>query len=84
MLNLPRVTWINLSINFFGPLTSGQYLMVITDEYSRFPIVEVVRCAAAEQVIQVEENVFCTYGYPEVVKSYNGSPFNSQVWKGFS
>ena len=84
MLNLPRVTWINLSIHFFGPLTSGQYLMVITDEYSRFPIVEVVGCTAAEQVIQVEEKVFCTYGYPDVVKTDNGSPFNSQVWKGFS
>ena len=57
--------------------------MVITDEYSRFPIVEVVRSTAAEQVIQVVDKVFCTYGYPDVVKTDNGPPFNSQVWKGF-
>ena len=84
MSNLPRDLWINLSIDFCDPLPSGQQVMVITDEYSRFPIVEVVGCTAAEQVIQVEEKVFCTYGYPDVVKTDNGSPFNSQVWKGFS
>ena len=69
--------------DFCGPLPSGQYLMVITDEYSRFPIVEVVRSTAAEQVIQVVDKVFCTYGYPDIVKTDNGPPFNSQVWKGF-
>ena len=80
MLNLPCGPWINLSI---GPLPSGQYLMVITDEYSRFTIVEVVRCTTTEQVIQDVHKVFCTYGYPDVVKIDNGPPFNSQVWKGF-
>lgn len=57
--------------------------MVITDEYSRFTIVEVVRCTAAEEVIQVVDKVFCTNGYPDVVKTNNSPPFNSQVWKGF-
>ena len=44
MSNFRRGPWINLSIDFCGPLPSGQYLMVITDEDSRFPIVEVERC----------------------------------------
>ena len=83
MSNLPRGPWINLSIDFCGPLPSGQYLMVITDEYSRFPVVEVVRSTAAEQVIEVMDKVFCTYGYSDVVKTNNGLPFDSQVWKGF-
>ena len=82
MSNLPLGPWINLSIDFCGPLPSGQYLMVITNEYSRFPIVEVVRSTAAEQVSQVVDKVFCTYD-PDVVKTDNGPPFNSQVWKGF-
>ena len=77
MSNLPRGLWINLSIDFCDPLPSGQQFMVITDEYSRFPIVEVVRSTAAEQVIQVVDKIFCTYGYPDVVKT------DSQVWKGF-
>ena len=57
--------------------------MVITDEYCRFPMVESVRSTADKQVIQVVDKVFCTYGYPDVVKTDNGPLFDSQVWKGF-
>ena len=81
--DLPRGPWLNLSIDFYGPLPSGQYLLVMIDEYSRFPVVEVLRSTAAETVIPVVDKVFCTYGYPEVIKSNNCRPFNSQAWKRF-
>ena len=81
--DLPRGPWLNLSIYFCGPLPSGQYLLVMIDEYSRFPVVEVVRSNSAETVIPVVDKVFSTYGYPELVKSDNGPPFNSQAWKDF-
>ena len=42
MLDLPRGPWLNLSVDFCGPPPSGDYLMVIVDEYSRFQVVEVV------------------------------------------
>ena len=79
MSDLPRGNWLNLSFDFCGPLSSGQYLLVMIDEYSRFPVVEVLRSTAAETVIPVVDKVFCTYGYPEVIKSDNGPPFNSQA-----
>ena len=53
------------------------------DEYPRFPVVEVVRSTSAETVIPVVGKVFSTYGYPELAKSDNGPPFNSQAWKDF-
>ena len=53
------------------------------DEYSRFPVAEVLRSTAAETVAPIVDKVFCTYGYPEVIKSDNGPPFNSQAWKRF-
>ena len=83
MSNLPRGPWINLSVDFCGPLPSGQYLMFNTEDYSCFLIVEVVRITTAEQVIQVVEKLLCTYAYPEAVKTDNGPSFNSQVWTGF-
>ena len=79
MSDLPRGPWLILSIDFCGPLPSGQYLLVMIDEYSRFPVIEVVRSTAAETVIPVVDKVFCTYWYPEVIKSDNGPPFNSQA-----
>ena len=50
--------------------------MVIVDEYSRFPVVEVVQSTSSEVVIPVVDQVFSLFGYPEVVKSYNGPRFN--------
>ena len=81
MSDLPRGPWLNLSIDFCGPLPSGQYL------YDRrvlpLSVVEVVRSTSAETVIPVVDKVFRTYGYPELVKSDNGPPLNSQAWKDF-
>lgn len=81
MSDLPRGPWLNLSIDFCGPLPSGQYL------YDRrvlpLSVVEVVRSTSAETVIPVVDKVFGTYGYPELVKSDNGPPLNSQAWKDF-
>ena len=83
MSDLPRGPWLNLNIDFCGPLLLGQYLLVMIDEYFRFPVVDVLRSTAAERVIPVVDKVFCTYGYPEVNKSDNGPLFNSQAWKRF-
>ena len=80
---LPRGPWLELSIDFCGPLPTGEYLLVIIDEFSRFPVVEVVRSTSAETVIPVVDNVFSLLGYPEIVKSDNGPPFNGHVWKAF-
>ena len=81
MSELPRGPWLNLSMDFCGPLPTGEYLLVITDEYSRYPVVEIVRSTSAESTIAVMEKTFAAYGYPEVVKSDNGPPFSSHAWK---
>ena len=56
---------------------------MIIDEFSRFPVVEVVRSTSAETVIPIVDNVFSLLGYPEIVKSDNGPPFNGHLWKAF-
>lgn len=53
MSELPGSALENLSMDFCGPLPSGKYLFVIIDEYTRYPIVEVVRSFAAKTVIPV-------------------------------
>nr|XP_058973198.1 uncharacterized protein K02A2.6-like [Pocillopora verrucosa] len=37
MTQLPNAPWKELAMDFLGPLPSGEYLMVVIDEYSRFP-----------------------------------------------
>ena len=48
MSPLPRDAWLNLSMDFCGPLPTGEYLLVIVDEFSRYPVVEVVRSTGAD------------------------------------
>ena len=51
MSGLPEGPWIGISADLFGPLPSGQHLLVVIDDYSRFPEVEVVNSTGAESVI---------------------------------
>ena len=36
---LQAKAWIDLAMDFFGPIPNGHYLMVVVDEFSRMPIV---------------------------------------------
>ena len=42
MSELPRGPWLYLSVDFCGPLPTGEYLLVIVNEYSWYPVVETV------------------------------------------
>lgn len=77
MSELPGSAWENLSMDFCGPLPSGEYLFVIIDAYTRYPVVEVVWSVAAKTVIPVLDKVISVYGIPRVIKTDNGSPFQS-------
>ena len=43
MTDLPDEPWKQVSIDFKGPLPTGELVMVIIDDYSRFPEAEIVR-----------------------------------------
>ena len=44
MTELPHGPWESLSADYLGPLPSGEYLLVMMDNYSRFPVVDRRRC----------------------------------------
>ena len=83
MSPLPTSPWQEVSIDF-KDLSSGEYLLVITDDYSRYPVVEIVRSTSAKAVIPKLDKVFAEFGIPEVVRSDNGPPFNGQDFKQFA
>ena len=41
--DMPKGPWEKVHIDFYGPLPSGDYLLVMIDRYSRFPEVKIVR-----------------------------------------
>ena len=83
MPDLPRGPWLHLSMDFCGPLPSGEYLMVLMDEYSRFPFVDIVCKTSADAVIPVVDKAFSLFAYPEVLKTDSGPPFQGAEWGKF-
>ena len=83
MSSLPSGPWQKLSVDFCGPIPSGEYLFVIIDEFSRFPVVHTIRNVSADTVIPCMAETFGLFGYPKSVKSDNGPPFQSAAWRRF-
>ena len=81
MSELPKEPWVDISCDFFGPLASGDSLLVITGLYSQFPLVEVMKTTNAAAVINRFEMLFSIFGYPESIKYENGPPFNSSEFR---
>ena len=76
--DMPKGPWKKLHIDFYGPLPSGEYLLVVIDRYSRFPEVEIVRSTKASVVIPKLDKIFSVHGIPEAVKTDNGPPFSGE------
>lgn len=82
MSDLPDAPWTCVSVDFAD--VNGVYLLVLYDEYSRFPIVDIVPSTSAKTVIPRLDKIFSEFGIPSVLKSDNGPPFQSSEFKLFS
>ena len=82
MTHLPNGPWEQVSIDFCE--VAGHYVLVVIDDYSRFPEIEVVHSTSAKAVIPKLDRIFAAYGVPQVVKSDNGPPFNGGEFAQFA
>jgi hypothetical protein len=73
---LPERPWAKIDMDFWGPLPSGEYLLVMIDKYSRYPVVEIVRSTSADAVVPHIDKIFSTHGFPDQVQTDGGPPFN--------
>ena len=84
MTELPKSKWTNLAADFYGPLPSGHHILVVIDEYTRFPEVEVLSSVSARHTLPALDRIFSSRGYPEKLKTDNGPPFNSKEFADFA
>ena len=82
MTPLPSGPWEEVSIDFCE--VAGHYVLVVVDDYSRFPEIEIVHSTSAKAVIPKLDRIFAAYGVPPVVKSDNGPPFNGGEFAQFA
>lgn len=76
MTKIPQTLWSRISADFFGPFPTGEYALVMIDDHSRYPVVEVLRYISAKSVIQVMDKIFSLFGVPKELKTDNGPPFH--------
>jgi hypothetical protein len=83
MKSLPDGPWHTVSVDFFGPVGS-EYLLVLVDDYTRYPIVEIVSSTSAKSVLPKLHQIFSMFGIPRIVNSDNGPPFQSAEFQRFA
>ena len=84
MSTLPLSPWEELSMDFCGPFPSGDYLLVVTDDFSRYPEVEILRSTSAKAVIPHLDSIFARRGFPDKVGTDNGPPFHGESFQMFA
>lgn len=67
----------------FGHLPEGRYALVVIDDYTKYPEIEVVGGQTAKEVITKMEKIIATHGIFEVVKTDNGLPFQGQEFADY-
>lgn len=81
MSALPETPWHSVSADFYGLLPTGEYLLVIIDNYTRYPVVKSVTSTSANAV---KGKIFSMLGIPRVCETDNGAPFNSDQFSQFA
>ena len=84
MTNLPSGPWQKLAADFCGPFPTGEYILVVIDEFSRYPEVEVLKSTSAKATIPKMDKILSTHGIPIEIKTDNGPSFNSQEFQEFA
>lgn len=81
---VPEKCWETVAVDLFGPMPSSKHVVVVHDLASRFPAATLVTSTKADKVIPALEEIYETYGNPDVQISDNGPPFNSTQMQKFT
>ena len=84
MSALPREPWKEVAIDFWGPINTGEYLLVVICKQSRWVEVEFVSTTSGRAVLPKLDRIFSSLGIPLIVGSDNGPPFSGQDFMNFS
>ncbi|XP_058814382.1 uncharacterized protein K02A2.6-like [Topomyia yanbarensis] len=81
----PKTVWETIAIDFNGPYAryGGVSILVIIDYRSRYAIARPVKSTSFENMKKILDDVFSKEGYPDLIKSDNGPPFNGENYKSY-
>jgi hypothetical protein len=71
-------------MDLFGPLPTGEFLVVVQCLNSRYPEVAVTHSTSAAAVLPALDKILAAFGVPESIMSDNGPPFNSEEFQRYA
>ncbi|XP_062702035.1 uncharacterized protein K02A2.6-like isoform X1 [Aedes albopictus] len=72
---MPTKPWVDVAIDFMGPLPSNEYLLVIIDYFSRYKEVEIMVKITAKETVNRLDKIFTRLGYPRTITLDNAKQF---------
>jgi len=73
---LPTDAWKDLAINYLGPFPNGKNILVVIDYYSRFIEAIITTSTTASTTIEILEEIFCRFGYPDSLRADQAPQFS--------
>lgn len=80
---LPAEPWVDVAMDFLGPLPSHDYLLIVVDYYSRYKEIKIMRSITSLDTIKVLKEMFSRLGYPATLTCDNGNQFTSEVFQKY-
>ena len=81
---LPTGPWRELHADFKGPIGGSWYFHVLIDQYTKFPVVNVVKSIGWETLRPVLEDALATHGIPDIITTDGGPPYNGEEFRKFA
>lgn len=80
---LPLKPWVDIALDFLGPLPTGEYLLVVIDYFSRYKEIEVMTRITAKETTDRLERIFTRLGYPVTITLDNARQFISKEFEQY-
>lgn len=64
---LPSKRWSQFAFDVCGPFSTGEYIVVLTNYFSRWPEAKILKTVLSANKLKWLNEVFAQHGYPEVL-----------------
>lgn len=81
--SLPDKPWVDIAIDFLGPLPTGEHILVVIDYFSRYLCLEIMSSITAKETIKRLARIFSTWGVPRTITLDNAKQFVSTDFEDF-
>ena len=81
--SMPKEKWDLVAIDFSSRTPTGDYVLVLVCEHSRYPVLKLAKNLTSSETIKILRKVFTEFGVPRSIKSDNGPAFKSAEFSRF-